>query len=84
MKKCAALRDVPLQLDEQSINELITSVHMLHVCAGHPDNNFLSFVESKKGKLCNKSGGVAVFADHYGLSRVIYRSYIMRRLVVQP
>ena len=26
--------------------------------------SFLSFVESKKGKLCNKTGGVAAFADN--------------------
>ena len=40
VKKCAALSNIPPLLDERSINELIRNVHMLHVCAGHPDNKF--------------------------------------------
>ena len=50
-KRCAALSNihVPLELDERSINELIRSVYMLHVCAGHPDHKFLSLLKVRKG-----------------------------------
>ena len=65
VKRCSSLANIPLKLDEQSVNELITIVHKLHVCAGQPDSKFFTFVESKNGKLCNKSGSVAAFSDHY-------------------
>lgn len=70
VKKCSALTNVPLKVDERSVNELINSVHRLRVCSGHPDSKFLSFVESRKGKLCNKSGGVVAFTDHYAPVRL--------------
>ena len=54
VKRCSSLANIPL-----------TIVHKLHVCAGQPDSKFFTFVESKKGKLCNKSGSVAAFGDHY-------------------
>ena len=44
---------------------LITLVDKLHVCLGHPESKFVDYVEGRKGKLNNKSGGASAFIDQY-------------------
>ena len=65
VRKCSALSSIPSQLDEKSLLKLISLVDKLHVCSGHPESKFVTFVDSRKGKLFNKSGGVAAYVDHY-------------------
>ena len=65
VRKCSALSNIPPQLDETSLPKLISLVDMLHVCSGHPESKFVTFVDSRKGKLFNKSGGIAAYVDHY-------------------
>ena len=46
-----------------SLNHLLSTIDHLHVCAGHPDENFLRMVEDKKGKLISVKGTVAAYID---------------------
>ena len=82
VRKCSALSRIPSQLDETSIIKLISLVDKLHACSGHPESKFVTFVDSKKGKLINKSGGIAVFVDHYAAvhlnGRHFRKQYVLR------
>ena len=63
VNRCSVLSDIPSQLDESSVLGLIILVDKLHVCSGHPESKFVNYVDGRKGKLHNKSGGVAAFVD---------------------
>ena len=65
VKKCSALCSILSQVDETSVLKLISLVDRLHVCPGHPNSKFLAFVDSRKRKLLNRSGGITAFVDHY-------------------
>ena len=63
VSKCSALTGIPSK--ETSLLRQITLVDKLHVCSGHPESKFVNYVDSRKGKLHNKSGGIAAFVDEY-------------------
>ena len=70
VRKCSALSSIQPQLNETAILELISLVDKVHICAGHPESKFVTFVESRKGKLFGKSGDVSAFVDHYAPVKV--------------
>lgn len=62
---CPALSSMSPQLNETSVMELVKLVDRLGVCPGHPESKFVAFVESRKGKHCNRAGDVVAFIDHH-------------------
>ena len=65
VKKCSALKDIPLELCRTSFMELLQLVDGLNICAGQPDSNFIVFADSRKGKFISKDGSVNAFIDQY-------------------
>ena len=62
---CTALASQPSQLTPDSLSHLLNIVDNLNVCAGHPDDKFVSFAKGKKGVLKTRDGGVAASLDNY-------------------
>ena len=51
---CSGISNFPKQINYGSLlQELLTKVNELHVCAGNPDKNFLSLMDRRKGKIKN-------------------------------
>ena len=51
---CSGISNFPKQINYGSLlQELLTKVNELHVCAGNPDKNFLSLMDRRKEKIKN-------------------------------
>ena len=61
--KCTYLSKYPVHLQLADLQDLLSTVSQLHLCAGHPDQQFVDMVEARKGKLFKSSGEVAAFVD---------------------
>ena len=60
---CHALKGFPAQINcADALQRLVQAVSSLYVCAGHPEEEFVSLVEARKGKIqrgtCNEESAV--------------------------
>lgn len=62
---CIALRSIPLKLTEDSLFTLINVVDQLNICAGHPEQRYITLLEAKKGILKASNGSAAAYIDNY-------------------
>ena len=65
VSECPALNSIPQQVNESSAVELLRLVDRLQVCPGQPENKFVEFAESKKGKLCSRAGNVVAYINRH-------------------
>ena len=61
--RCHALKGFPAQMNcTDTLQRLVQTVSSLYVCAGHPEEEFVSLVEARKGKVqhgaCTKESAV--------------------------
>ena len=70
VKKCDALVDIPMKLNEVHFLRLIASVEKLNVCAGYPEKFFFYFVTKRKRKLLNRKGDIAEMIDEFAMVKV--------------
>ena len=63
VQNCAALANIPKNLCSLSLNSLLALVDKRHVCAGHPDVDFVQVAEARKEKFVSSDGGVVAFMD---------------------
>ena len=62
--KCNALKNFPVTVTTKAaLNQLLTSVDTLSICAGHPDQHFLDLADSRKGKFQSIRNDTVAFAD---------------------
>ena len=64
-ESCCSLTSVPVVLTPDTLNKLLSHIDCLDVCAGHPDNNYVTMVVAKKGVLKSCDGNVAAALDDY-------------------
>ena len=53
---CSALSDTPKTLSTATLQTLLSILDKAAVCPGHPDQQFLSMLDAKKGQLLSRSG----------------------------
>ena len=52
VNRCHALKVFPVQMNSaDTLQRLLRAVDSLHVCAGHPEEEYVSLVEARKGKV---------------------------------
>lgn len=62
--KCNALKNFPVTITTKvALNQLLTLVDTLNICAGHPDQHFLDLADSLKGKFQSVSNNTVTFTD---------------------
>ena len=55
---------IPSQIQSACLlQQLLSNIQHLCVCAGHPDEHFLEMAESKKGRLLSSKGTIAAYID---------------------
>ena len=65
--QCQPLHAIPPHLDSKSLQHLIHVLDTATVCAGHPDEKYVSMLNSKKGKrVVAKDGSTSVYLDEQG------------------
>ena len=57
---CSALSCTPSTLSIATLQTLLSTLDKAAVCPGHPDQQFLSMLEAKKGKLSSRDGYTVV------------------------
>ena len=57
------LSHIPTHLQVANLEQLLSSIDQLKVCAGHPDTHFLKMAEAKKGSLKSVAGSVTAYID---------------------
>ncbi len=63
---CSALHGESIQIkSRRGLNRLIESLDKLSVCAGHPDEHFLSLADYRKGKFLSSQNKTIAFTDAY-------------------
>ena len=63
---CSALSCTPSTLSTATLQTLLSILDTAAVCPGHPDQQFLSMLEAKKGKLSSRDGcTVVAYVDSY-------------------
>ncbi len=67
--KCDAIKHFPPRLSTIQVSELISALHKLVLCAGHPDDHFVSMIKAKKGKLLSVKGDVTCYLDKNQVGR---------------
>ena len=60
---CAPLSAFPSTLHLADLHHLLSTVDKLHVCACHPDQQFVDMVEAREGKQNSPSGDTTAFVD---------------------
>ena len=76
---CSALSSIPSNLNTESIHLILSTIDRASVCPGHPDNQFITTIKAKKGKLLSKDKSVASYHDTYASVNVdgdIYSSTV--------
>ena len=62
--KCNALKNFPVSITTKAaLNQLLTLVDTLSICAGHPDQHFLDLADSRKGKFQSIRNDTMAFTD---------------------
>ena len=61
---CSALLDTPKKLSTATLQTLLSVLDKSAVCPGHPDQQFLSLLDAKKGKLLSKNGHTVAYIDN--------------------
>ena len=60
-----ALKNVSERLDRTTLHQLLTLVDKIKVCVGHPDSNFVSMLQSKKGVIKTADGIKSAYLDEF-------------------
>ena len=64
--KCLALKIFPQQMcAADTPNTLLATVDNFMVCAGHPDNHFIEFADSQKGRFQSVDNKTVAFVDRF-------------------
>ena len=53
---CSVSSGTPTTLTTATLQTLLSVLHKANICPGHPDQQFLSMLEAKKGKLLSRDG----------------------------
>lgn len=69
------LSHIPAQLQAGMLQQLLSTIDRLNVCAGHPDAHFLEMMEAKKGSLKSATGSVAAYVDANAAVKLNGQSY---------
>ena len=73
--KCIALQSIPVTLNLQSLETLLTVVDKLNICAGHPELHFIKMLTAKKGKILAPTGKVSAYLDENTVVNVNSKLY---------
>ena len=66
--KCVPLQGIKEHLDsEVDAKKLFHVLTSANVCPGHPDQHFIEFINSRKGRLLSKDKHTVAFLDRYAL-----------------
>ena len=61
--KCDMLRSFPAHLNPAQIAKLLSILDKVPLCAGHPDEHFVTMIQAKKGKITSLNGEVIAYLD---------------------
>ena len=63
---CCALKSFPNTIESSdTVQKLLCTLDSLHVCAGHPDEEYVSLVEARKGKVQCGSSQSALIDEYF-------------------
>ena len=62
-QRCSVLEDTSSILDLYSLSALLQTLDDCKICAGHPDNEFVSLLEKRKGKSISCGGHKSAYLD---------------------
>lgn len=65
--KCTQLRSFPHTLDDDNaVSTVLTRVHHLRVCPGHPNKQYIELLRAKKGCIKSADGSTVASIDSCG------------------
>ena len=62
---CSALSDIPKILSTATLQTLLSVLDKAALCPGHPDQQFLSMLDAKKGQLLSRNGRTVAYVDSH-------------------
>lgn len=62
-QSCSVLHNISHEMDVSSLNHLLTVINKSKVCVGHPDKNFVSMLNSRKGEIKTADGVQSAYLD---------------------
>ena len=60
---CDVLKHLPVCISPIEVTEMLSVLDQKTLCAGHPDDDFVAMIKSKKGKILSVCGKITSFLD---------------------